>query len=321
MPRCDVLVIGSGLCGLMAARTVAQTGARVALVATGAGRYAQSPGWIHKPTTDAAQALQAFQSWSAEAGCAFATGTENRLLLPDILGNTEELCMAPLRMALADVRSAADTMIVGIEGLTSFDAAFVAERLNGRDTQYRAARIVLPCALGTPVTTARIASCFDRDARFRADLARALRKAGSGCTRVLMPGVLGILSDHVLLNEFASAVGVELGELATHSPSAPALRVQQRLEHSLARSGVEMNCGYPATEFLHDGTRVIGARLATPGNGRCIYAQTTLFAAGSTSRLKASPCAGLVVAAAYDNTADQIAAGMDAAQCALQGED
>jgi anaerobic glycerol-3-phosphate dehydrogenase len=143
--------------------------------------------------------------------------------------------------------------------------------------------------MGVPVTTLRIAQCFDRDPAFRKELINSLRTAASGFARILVPGILGLENAAEHLVEFENEIGCTVGEISTLPPSIPGLRIYHRLESYLHEIGVELYRGFPVEQVeIHDGL-CTGLRVASPGRPLHLHCQSAVLATG---RRSASPLGG-----------------------------
>jgi hypothetical protein len=148
---------------------------------------------------------------------------------------------------------------------------------------YAARQISLSRDLGTPVTTLRIAKCFDRDPGFRAELVEALRHAAAGFERILVPGMLGLDSSEQQMAQFERELGCFLSEIPALPPSIPGLRLFHRLSSYLLKAGVELYFGYPVQKVeTHDGSW-IGLHVASPGHPLMLRGESVVLAAGRHS--------------------------------------
>jgi glycerol-3-phosphate dehydrogenase subunit B len=298
----DVVVVGAGLSGLVAAGAAAHRKLKVALVATGPGSFVTGPAWLKAqeiPQASAAperkEAVAFFCELARLAGCPYAGDISTARSLPTVLGDFQSVALAPLTLWNAEPREGATTAIIGIRGLSSFDENFMAERLTEQAClvssggTYTARQICFSRDMGVPVTTLRVAQCFDRDSGFRAELIDALRAAASGFERILVPGLLGLESSAEKIDEFIHELGCPVGEIPTLPPSMPGLRIYHRLESYLHKLGVELYRGFPVEQVeIHDGL-CTGLRVASPGRPLNLHCQSAVLATG---RHSASPLGG-----------------------------
>jgi glycerol-3-phosphate dehydrogenase subunit B len=286
----DVVVVGSGMAGLTAAAWAAEQGQRVALVSIGAGAFVLGSGGVeerevkaldHEPDFDAAMAF--FLRLAEAAGTAFTGGRTETMLLPTLLGGFQPVQFAPQLVANSAL-CAQKSCIVGVRGLTGFDAGFLAERFNqetatrGLSANYTSATIELRTALGLPVTTLRVAQAFDRDAEFRTELAALLRAAKGDAERILLPAVLGLDAGDNVRAAFCQQVGCTVGELATLPPSIPGLRLAHRLQSYLRARGITFLDGYPVEQIEVERGLCTGLRIASPGRAFRVAGEVVVLA-------------------------------------------
>jgi len=300
--RYDVVVVGAGLSGLVAAGVAAHRKLKVALVATGPGSFVTGPGWLKaheilqaSAAPDLREAIKYFCELVRLAGCPYAGDVSTARFLPSVLGDFHSVSLAPLTLWNAEPRDGASTAIIGVRGLSCFDENFIAERLTERARTmspgrvYTARQISLSRDMGIPVTTLRIAECFDRDPSFRTELIHALREAASGFARILVPGILGLKSSAEQIAEFERDLGCVVCEIPTLPPSIPGLRLYHRLVNCLHKIGVELYRGFPVEQVeIHDGV-CTGLRAASPGHTLHLHCQSAVLATG---RCTTSPLGG-----------------------------
>jgi glycerol-3-phosphate dehydrogenase subunit B len=294
--RYDVVVVGAGLAGLTAAGAAADRKLKVALVSTGPGSFVTGPGWLKAQEMmracaepELSEAIAFFCEMARKAGCPFAGDISTAKYLPSLLGDFQSVAFAPLPLWNAEPRDGVSTAIVGIRGLSIFDENFMAERLSesARTTNskctYTARKISFARNLGIPVTTLRIAQCFDRDASFRAELIDALRLTASGFDRILVPGILGLDSSSEQIAQFECELGSSICEIPTLPPCIPGLRIFHRLESYLHKIGVELFRGFPVEKLEIHGGSSIGLCIANPGHPLNLRCDSVVLATGRHS--------------------------------------
>jgi glycerol-3-phosphate dehydrogenase subunit B len=294
--RCDVVVVGEGIAGFTAAAAAAHRKMKVALVATGPGSIVNGPGWLKaqdilhaSSAPELSEAIAFFCEMARRAGCPFAGDVSTAKYLPSLLGDFERVALAPLLLWNAEPRDGVVTVIIGVQGLSSFDENFMAEQLNEQSRSmnfngtYAGRQISFARDMGTPVTPLRIAQLFDRDADFRKELICALRAVASGFQRIFVPGMLGLVSSAEQIAEFSHEVGCPVCEIPTLPPSISGLRVFHRMESYLRNIGVELFRGFPVEKVeLHDGV-CTGVRVAAPGHAMNLRGQCVVLATGRHS--------------------------------------
>jgi glycerol-3-phosphate dehydrogenase subunit B len=293
---CEVLVIGEGLSGIVAAANAAIQGSRVTLVSKGPGNFVLGPTCVDvegldqaklsMPAVDVAAGLDFFVDLTASAACAYSGGKDERGLVPTILGTFQEVSVAPRSLWHADPRHLSKVAIVGIANLPSFDSKFLAERFAhhsaemGLKTSFRSEIISLPHNPKHALTGLEIANHIDRDETYRPALANAIRAVVRDAELVILPGILGVKAtdaDSVCIEE---EVGCAVCELATLPPSVPGLRLLQRLERRLSELHVEVYSGFAVQKLCIEDDHCVAVELETPGRPRRIHADAVILACG-----------------------------------------
>lgn len=296
---CEVLVIGEGLSGIVAAATAASQGSRVTLASKGPGNFVLGSGCIDLDGLDATRfvehdvesAVRFFLELMASAEFAYSGGVRERRLVPTVLGAFQNVSLAPRWLWQADPSNVSKTVVVGIANMPTFDANFVAERLAlhcreaGSPTSYRSEIVTLPDHPSHALTALEIAGHVDRDNNYRSALARAFRPVVGDAELLIIPAILGSKSSDADLVCFEEDIGCAVCELATFPPSVIGLRLLQRLERRLANMGVEVSTGFPATRPCTEGDRCVGIEFDTPGRPRQLRADTIVLACGRFSQL------------------------------------
>jgi glycerol-3-phosphate dehydrogenase subunit B len=158
----DVLVVGTGLAGLTAAVRLAQSGARVRVLAKGVGATHLGGGAIdvlgyapervdqpgealaafaaanpeHPYARVGAERVAAALEWfkteaagSSLAPYAYVGSLDENRLLPTAVGVPKPSALVPITMAGGDLRAATEVLAVGFRGLKDYHAALLADGL------------------------------------------------------------------------------------------------------------------------------------------------------------------------------------------------
>ncbi|MDR3436736.1 FAD-binding protein [Telmatospirillum sp.] len=294
--RFDLIVVGAGLAGMTAAAAATERGLRVALVSSGFGMFVFGAGCIeNRPLSKAdrpellEEAVGFFSEFTRQAGCPFRGAIASEVHLPTILGSFQTVSLAPFYLWSGAVSEAVRATVVGIDGLTSFDADFVTERLTnqaarlGLSTTYVARTISLPHEAGVTQSTLQFANRFDRDIEFRRTLLEALKPAARDADLIILPGLLGLRTGLEEISQLEQDLGCRLCELPTLPPSIPGLRLFHALDRRLRRIGVECFSGFPVTDLEFDGRRCVGVVTDTPARPRHLKAGSVILASGRFS--------------------------------------
>ena len=183
----DVLVIGAGPAGLLAAWTARQRGERVKVIASGIGTTHIMPGWLQVLDTDkpiaqaigqlaarnpahpyalaGADAVQAgitmFRQVIEPAGLHYVGDFAANYLLPTALGALQRAAYAPESFTAGDLREEGAMLIAGPDGWRDFYPLLCAENLSQQGVAARGMTFALPESEtsqfdATPLTMARL---------------------------------------------------------------------------------------------------------------------------------------------------------------------
>jgi glycerol-3-phosphate dehydrogenase subunit B len=293
---CDVLVIGEGLSGIVAAANAATQGAQVTLVSKGPGSFVLGPTCVDveglnlanlRVPTDVTEAgIQEFLDLTVSAACAYTGGTRERRFVPTILGTFQEVSVAPRSLWHADPHEVEKVVVVGIANLPNFDAKFLAQRFAshragmGLKTTFTSEVVTLPHNPTHALTALEIANHIDRDETYRTALAHAVRAVVRDADLVILPGVLGVKSSDADIVCFEEEIGRAVCELATLPPSVPGLRLLHRLERRLTELRVDISSGFAVQKLCVENDRCVAVELETPGRSRRIRADAVILACG-----------------------------------------
>ena len=293
---CEVLVIGEGLSGIVAAASAAIQGARVTLVSKGPGNFVLGPTCVDLESLDRAKlgmsavemeaGIDFFLDLTASAACAYLGGKGEHGLVPTILGTFQEVSVAPRSLWNANPNKVSKVVVAGIANLPSFDAKFLAERFAyyaaemGLKTSFRSEVVSLPHNPKHALTALEIANHIDRDETYRTSLAHSIHAVVRDADLVILPGVLGVKATDADMVCFEEEVGCSVCELATLPPSVPGLRLLQRLERRLSEMRVDVYSGFAVQKLCIENDRCIGVDLETPGRARRIRADAVILACG-----------------------------------------
>ena len=262
MSHHDVIVAGTGLAGLTAAVRLAEGGARVLVLAKGAGATHLSPctidvlGYaperVERPgealaRLDAshpyaavgrdgvAAALEWFRGAMAET-YPYVGGLDENLLLPTAVGALKPTAAVPETMAAGDLRGGGEVCVVGLRALKDFHAPLLADNLARAGIGARSAELDLVPEGRADVNSLGLARAFD-DPGFRAEVAAQVIARLGADERVAFPAVLGIAGARAAWSELQERLARPVFEVPTLPPSVPGMRVFAVLRERLRRAG------------------------------------------------------------------------------------
>jgi glycerol-3-phosphate dehydrogenase subunit B len=280
----DLLVIGAGLSGLMAAHAAARAGLTVRVVAKGLGAHHWSAGTVdvlgyppgreeraRRPLEqtqaladthpykllaagELAESLHRFATLSAEAGLPYrgAAIPGDNLLLPSPAGAMRPAYLAPTAQLAGDLNRSEPMLIVGFQGLRDFYPALIAENLRKQGLPARA--VFLPLALLTDrrdSSIVHLAQALDDPAR-RQRLGGELKKLVGSGERVGLPAIVGMVDHAAAFTHLQQEAGAPIFEIPTLPPSVPGIRLFKALRRHLESLNVRVEAGMEAIGFEAD---------------------------------------------------------------------
>jgi glycerol-3-phosphate dehydrogenase subunit B len=310
----DVAVIGAGMAGLTAAVRLAEGGARVCVLAKGAGSTHLAPatidvlGYAPERVEDPGHALGAFAAahpehpyavlgtehvgpaleWFAERvaagpqpGYRYVGSLDRNHLLPTAAGAVKPSALVPETMAAGDLAAQGDVCVVGIRALRDFHPTLMAANLTRAGVPARGVELDLD--VGRPEANALgLARRFD-DAAFRAAFAGLLAPHLRTAARVAVPAVVGLRDPHGAWQDLQRRLDRPVFEVPTLPPSAPGLRVWDVLRRALTGMGGRIVMGAEVVGAERDGARVTAVRAHTSGQDTTILARSFVLATGGVA--------------------------------------
>ena len=276
----DVVVIGSGLAGLVAAASAAAGGAKVGVISTSSGNLGLWSGLATGPAgggRDVAEALCFFLETGERAGLPYrraAALTGFDLLAAS--GRKVRAVLAPETMAAGDLRGlptaacGSGLLVAGFTELADYPAALIAAEARawtGLAVNHRSLSLGREVGHGSGP---RIARLFDDRTWFQGFLDAARRvliaekpwRAGMDTARpaaIAFPPVLGLFAFRDNLTALSEALGCPVFELPALPPSIPGQRFWRFWRHRLEADG---------RVTFHAGRKVVKTGVE---DGRCLW--------------------------------------------------
>lgn len=276
----DLLVIGAGITGLVAALRAAEHGQRVKVIAKGMGAQHWTAGTIDvlgylgvdrqpvkAPWSTLAQlaedhpyhliereparaALAWFQAVMERCGLGYSGAAgEHNLLLPSPAGAWRPAFLAPAAQAGGEADKERPMLIVGLEGMRDFYPHFIVRNLHASGQPARAA--TLPWGVVSEVrdrNTVQLAALLDEPTA-QQRLISALKLVVQPGERIGLPAILGLHRHGDILAALQRELGCTVFEIPTLPPSVPGMRLTAALRHELERYGVRVEVGMEAIGF------------------------------------------------------------------------
>jgi len=282
----DLIVIGTGLSGLMAAKTAAEAGQKVLIVGKGMGSLCLfsntidllgqfSTGlkmrdmlsrWINDhaehPYSKVGlerieEALSSFLSLFPPP-YSFHTLDHTNCLLPTGAGTLRPTYLIPATMREAVSCQEGKPLIVGFNGFKDFYPHYVADRLTCRGVNLQ-----LPDPFYQELTATTLARLLEQDS-FRENIGREVRKQLHGETRVGFPALLGIRDPIRVKEELEEISGTKVFEIPILPPSVPGKRIFDRFKEWLIQKGVTFLLGFPVSRATRIEKKCQGIEVSHP---------------------------------------------------------
>lgn len=288
----DVLVIGGGLAGATAAIEAARGGASVRLVTHKENTLRNASGLIDvlgynggdEPLVEPFEAMadlpveHPYRNVGVEAireslalfdeitGELYeGSHTETNALSPTYGGRLKPTSRYPKSAAAGLASRAEDTLLVGFEIVTSFDAPLAAERLDSSvPFDVRGITIRFPGEFRADARITRLATALDadelrdREQRLGTREALAARVAEhlGDAERVGFPALLGDDEHQAVREALETELGVPVFEVPMGPPSLPGMRLEDRLYEALEAEGVRVESGNPVVGYTANDGRI-----------------------------------------------------------------
>jgi glycerol-3-phosphate dehydrogenase subunit B len=302
----DLLVIGAGLSGLMAAYTAAQAGLKVRVVNKGLGSMHWSAGTVdllgytpeaqEKPVQKPFQAIEAlvaqhpdhpygllspadikaalnsFITLTQEIGLPYrgAADSEENLFLPSPAGAVRPAYLAPQAQIAGDLRRPEPMLIVGFKGMRDFYPDLLAENLTKQGYQARPAFLPISLITGRrDANTVQLAEGLD-DPGQRTRLGQELKRLVQPGERIGLPAILGMHAHQQVMQDLERLSGAPVFEIPTLPPSVPGVRLYKALRDRLLEMGVRVEA---AMEIIQAETTA--AHNGEPGQVQWVASETS----------------------------------------------
>jgi glycerol-3-phosphate dehydrogenase subunit B len=320
MKHYDVIVIGMGLAGLMAAKAAVERGKSVLIMGKGVGTAHTHTGGIdllgyypagsldpvHNPLqsldrlmeespnhpyarvgeADIRKALTSFLDVFNGGNYTYLSqGEENTITLTPC-GSTRPTYLFPSSMEWGGIEDERDLLIVGFDGLKDFYSPSIAHNLTslreaGR-ISFKARSICLPLSRSSDRRMAPppILARLFEEDGFRDKIADAVCAELKGEGRVAFPAVLGIEKAHEVQRELETRLSARVFESPTLPPSVPGYRLFQLFKRNLQEKGVTVIMGFSVAEALVRNGTCLQVTVACPPIERIYCAELYVLATG-----------------------------------------
>jgi glycerol-3-phosphate dehydrogenase subunit B len=270
MSACDVVVIGGGLSGLVAAAAAAERDKKVVLIAKGVGAIAVGSGSIDvlgyeaggkpvaRPLAEmgklpsnhpyaragkqaTAKAFEFFLDLCEKGGFPYSGSADVARWVPTAIGTLKPTCFLPRSMDPAPLEAAKAAVVVGFRGLKDYYPELIIRGLMQVPAYPKRFRTVIvdPEMAGRDVNALDIARWLDTESGRHACIEQMLTGIAPGNV-VLVPPVLGTVPNYGVLEEFEKATTCKFIEITGMPPAITGLRLYDLLVSEIKKRGVRI---------------------------------------------------------------------------------
>ncbi|MBW2557283.1 MAG: anaerobic glycerol-3-phosphate dehydrogenase subunit B [Deltaproteobacteria bacterium] len=290
----DVVIIGGGMSGMMAAVALADMGRKVAVVSRGDPVCCLSTGCIDvlaagndplegigslpdnhpyrlvgEDTLKAS--LEMFRTVMSEERGAYVgdVHANRRILTP--LGRHKITCLVPVTMEFADFHSDEYIHVISFNEMKDFYPNYITSRYKNSGCSIFDAGVS---------TTMSIAERFE-NRQFLEEFISWLKGLDIPEGRIAIPAVLGMHFAVNVYNEISAELGRKVFEIPTLPPSMPGLRLFDGLKNALLKRGVNLYWGKEIYSVEKSGSQIEAVTLAGAGRSARVQGNAFILATGS----------------------------------------
>jgi glycerol-3-phosphate dehydrogenase subunit B len=282
----DLIIMGMGLSGLMAAKTAVEAGQKVLIAAKGMGSLYLFSNTIDVlgSLPDGKKAGEGLSQWIKDhpkhpysimgpekieealtsflslfpPPYPFQTIENGNCLIPTGAGTLRPTYFIPITMVAGISLKEGKGLIVGFKGFKDFYAHYVADQLKCRGTT-----LTLPNFSHQEITATALARLMEKKS-FREDIGWEIKKQLHHETHVGFPAILGIRNPVQVKEDFEKIIGANVFEIPIPPPSIPGIRIFNRFKEWLIQKGVTFLTGYSVSKAIIKGKRCGGMEIAHP---------------------------------------------------------
>lgn len=282
----DLIIIGSGLSGLMAAKAAIDLGKRALILGKGIGSLSlfsnsidllgQSQNgrtmeenlslWIKDhpdhPYSKVGlkgieDSLSSFLSLFPPPYSFKALGERNSFI-PTAAGTLRPTYLIPETMIEGASFHNGKTLIAGIDGYKDFYSHYVADQM-----KCRGITISLTDFPNPGETASALARLMEKKS-FRQDIGRKIKEHLNGESRIGFPALLGIHNPMQVKEDLERIIGTKIFEIPTLPPSIPGMRIFYRFKEWLIHEGVPLLLGSFVRNAVIKGKRCVAINISHP---------------------------------------------------------
>ena len=315
--REDVIVIGGGLAGSMAAIEAAETGASVRLVTHKKSTLRHASGLIdvlgytdEDPIADpfaALDELPADHPYSIAGEAAIRDGlarfdeiagemyegshTETNALVPTFGGAVKPTARYPAATAAGIASDDQPMLVVGFEEMTEYNAGMLADHLEAAGVPFDVEGV--ECRFpGEYVNDSRVTRFAKRlevneNVEYEGELlgarqalAEAVKPHLGDAERVGFPAFLGDDHSEQVRTDLERHLGVDVFEIPMGPPSYPGIRLADRLKEAVDEAGVRISAGNPVIGYEAEDGEIKSVTVDSKGREVPYHADEFVLATG-----------------------------------------
>ncbi|MBM4350597.1 MAG: anaerobic glycerol-3-phosphate dehydrogenase subunit B [Deltaproteobacteria bacterium] len=286
----DLIIIGMGLSGLMAAKTAVEAGKKVLIIGKGLGcltlfsntidvlgipllagpettrlRDGLSQ-WIYDHpehpygkmgVEKIEEALSSFNSLFPPP-YTFQSRNETNSLIPTGVGTFRPTHLIPSTMMRGIALKEKKTLLIGFKGYKDFYSQRLADSF-----ECRGATLSLPESPPTEITATALARWMEQPS-FREFIGTEVKKQIRDEELIGFPAVLGVNDPMGVRKDLEKKIGASVFEIPILPPSIPGMRIFNRFKDRLIRRGVTFLIGHPVSKVTLNEKRCEGIEIAHP---------------------------------------------------------
>lgn len=288
----DVVVVGAGFTGLLAAIEACAQGGRVLVVAQGQGMVNLSSGcidllgylpWdagtcltsVEKHLAELVDRLpehpyarvgvntikdsvEYFQGIARTMGYPYQGDGQSNFLLPTAMGGVRPTALVPYTMSSGDIRDRGDTLVVGFRELLDFHPRLIADGVSrirqrlGLPGRWTGFSLETGMGVSRNLTTLEIARWLEDRENLRKLAARVLALQKPGPARVGLPSVLGLSYRLTTWQLLQEELGCPVFEIPAGQPAPSGMRLYRLLLDCAKSRGVGVRLGVRVLQATYD---------------------------------------------------------------------
>ncbi len=286
MSKSDVVVIGNGFAGLIAALKSAENNKKVTLISYGSGTFPLSSGLVDilgydeqgkavkSPLAGVAgvpedhpykrignqsiqDAVKYFLDFTKKAGIPYVGSLDQQQWVVTAVGTMKPSCLVPESMQGNQCFNAKELVLVGVKGLKDFYVDMLKTNLQdwlGNDKKYSTVELDMHRKEGRDLTTLDVAHWMETEAGFKAAVSQIKSKVTKDAV-VIVPPILGATGNAVY-SKLVKSLGCAVVETTGMPPSVNGIRLREALLDAARKAGVRFIENAKAKSAIVEGSTV-----------------------------------------------------------------